>query len=169
MNPPIRHVQHIGPAGAALIHESESCRLKAYLDSGGLPTIGWGTTRYPDGRRVKLGDTCTQDEADAYFAHDLAGTERFIDDLTVDSLLLRQFEGLVSLGYNIGRGGFADSTVRRLVNENPQNPAIRAALMRWHFDNGQPVKGLWNRRHREADHYFGTWTPCPDFPYPKAA
>ncbi len=54
--------------GLKLIKEFEGCHLKAYPDplTGGLPiTIGWGSTRKKDGSHFKLGDTLTQQEADA--------------------------------------------------------------------------------------------------------
>lgn len=158
------------PAGIALLHGSEACRLRAYLDTGKLPTIGWGTTVYPDGRRVLMGDTCTQAQADAWFARDLARFERAVDVLTIDAITQQQFDALVNLTYNIGEPNYRTSTVRRLVNANPNDPAIRAAFMRWYKDNidGDPalegVAGLWARRHREADFYFGVTTPCPPFP-----
>lgn len=41
----------------------ESCRLKAYLDSKKIPTIGWGNTFYENGTPVKLGDVITQERA----------------------------------------------------------------------------------------------------------
>ena len=36
--------------GLAMIKQFEGCYLKAYNDGVGIPTIGWGTTRYPDGQ-----------------------------------------------------------------------------------------------------------------------
>lgn len=143
------------PGGIALIHRWESLRLAAYLDSGGLPTIGWGTTKYPDGRRVKMGDTCTADQADAWFRFDLGRTERDVDSLTRDDVTPRQFDALVSLTYNIGGGAYRGSTLRRLVNANPNDSGIRGQFMRWIYDDGVPVPGLKNRRQAEADHYFG--------------
>lgn len=165
----------ISPEGLALLEEFEDCRLLAYLDSGGVWTIGIGTTRYPPWHpfrpngRVQQGDVCTRQEALDYCRHDLDRFEQAVDALTIDGLAARQFDALLCLTYNIGEVGYRGSTVRRLVNANPTDPAIRAAFMLWHKDNGKPVKGLWNRRHRESDHYFGTVTPCPVFPYPRAA
>ena len=48
-----------------LVMEFEGCSLQAYPDplSGGEPyTIGWGTTVYPDGRRVRPGETITKED-----------------------------------------------------------------------------------------------------------
>jgi lysozyme len=101
-----------------------------------------------------------------FYAHDLEATERAVDALTVDHITPRQFDALVSLVYNIGADAYRGSTVRRYVNVDPTAKKIRTAFMMWHWDEGSPIKGLWNRRHREADYYFGTLTPTPPFPYP---
>lgn len=156
--------------GEALIQGFESLRLRAYLDSAGIPTIGWGTIRYPDGRKVQLGDTCTVEQAQTYFRHDVADTEQRIDALTTDAISQAQFDALVSFGYNNGWPGYAGSTLRRRVNADPAAPTIRAAFMMWYKATDpktgklKKVWGLWIRRHHEADHYFGVTTPVPEMP-----
>jgi len=50
----------ISEEGKALIKKFEGCKLEAYLCSAGVPTIAFGRTK-----NVKLGDTCTQEQADA--------------------------------------------------------------------------------------------------------
>ncbi len=160
------------PEGLALLEEFEDCYLLAYPDTGGIWTIGWGTTRYPPwhlaGRRVHQGDICTRPQASDFFRFDLNRTEQGVDALTIDGILPRQFDALVCLTYNIGEAAYRHSTVRKIVNVSPDNAAIRDAFMLWHKDDGRPVKGLWKRRHREADHYLGEVTVCPHFPYPEA-
>ena len=163
---------YVSPEGVNYIHNRESCRLAAYLDSVGVWTIGWGTIRYPDGRKVKKGDTCTQLQADVYFRNDLRRFELDVDALTSDKINPRQFDALVSLAYNIGTTSYRGSRVRKLVNANPNDPAIRDRMMLWcrgQLDD-DPYKerseGLWNRRHSEADQYFGVTTPRPTFPGP---
>ena len=50
-----------------LIKHFEGFRTNAYSDKltkSGVATIGWGMTKHPDGRPVKLGDTVTREEAD---------------------------------------------------------------------------------------------------------
>jgi lysozyme len=54
-----------------LIKRFEGCRLEAYQDSVGVWTIGWGTTRYPDGSPVSPGDKITQAEADYYLEYEV--------------------------------------------------------------------------------------------------
>ncbi len=49
-------------AAIALIKEFEGCHLSAYPDplhGWDVATIGYGTTRYPDGRKVQRGDKTT--------------------------------------------------------------------------------------------------------------
>jgi lysozyme len=150
--------------GMALLRQFEGLRLEAYQDVAGIWTIGYGTTRYPNGQKVRAGDRCTLEQADIYFAHDLERFELAVDALTVDTILQRQFDGLTSFTYNVGEQAYKDSTLRKLVNANPNNPAIRDQFMRWHNAGGKPIPGLWKRRHREADFYFGVSTPIPPGP-----
>lgn len=154
----------VSPAGSALIQRWESCRLAAYLDSAGIATIGWGTIRYPDGRKVRMGETCTAEEADQYFRHDLTRFELAVNALTVDTVRQREFDALVSFSYNVGEGAYRGSTLRKKVNANPSDTAIRRQFMKWYFAGGKPVLGLWRRRHSEADHYTGIVLPIPSFP-----
>lgn len=164
------HVMHVSPTGIAFMHRWESCKLYAYLDIGGVWTIGWGTTVYPNGKRVKEWDTCTQAEADAWFTSDLVRFERDVDSYITDQIFQPEFDALTSLCYNIGPQRFKTSTLRRRVNVDHNDPDIRRQFMAWHYDdvNGDghldPVQGLWNRRHDEADMYFRVATTCPLMP-----
>lgn len=137
-----------------LLEKVEGLELKAYLDTGGIPTIGIGTTRYPNGNKVKLGDTITKDQAYEYLQHDVAGAAKDVDDLTTDDINQNQFDALVSFVYNIGRGSYQKSTLRVLVNGNPNNAEIRKEFAKWHFDDGKSINGLITRRKLEADLYF---------------
>jgi len=78
---------------AALLHVFESCRLTAYPDAGGIPTIGWGHTA-----GVKLGDTCTREQADAWLAEDAAPLLELVKDEPLVAAA-----AWASFGYNCGR------------------------------------------------------------------
>jgi lysozyme len=158
-------ITDVSPEGLTLLKQFEGLRLSAYLDSAGIPTIGYGTIRYPNGEKVKMGDLCTPDQADMYFAHDLQRFERAVDALSVDTLSQRQFDALTSFTYNTGENAYRTSTLRKVVNVNPNDPGIRRQFQKWHFAGGRPIKGLWKRRHREADFYFGVKTPLPAWPH----
>jgi lysozyme len=49
-----------------VIMKWEGFYLDAYLDPVGIPTIGYGTIRYPNGVKVRLGDKITKAEAEAF-------------------------------------------------------------------------------------------------------
>lgn len=128
-----------------LIKKWEGCKLNAYLDSGGVWTIGYGTTFYPDGTRVKEGDTCTQEQADAWLhghVNDLVF--ELLNEVKV-TLNANQIKALVCFIYNIGMGAFKKSTMLRLINDGKVLEASEQ-FIRWNKDNGVVVPGLTNRR-----------------------
>ncbi len=134
------------------IARSEGCKLKAYRCPAGVPTIGWGHTG-----GVKMGDTCTQEQADAWFSIDLSvyadGVQRELKRDASDN----ELGAMVSLAYNIGLHGFAKSTVLKRHNEGDRQSAARAfALWNKARINGvlQVVDGLTSRRAREAALYL---------------
>jgi lysozyme len=128
--------------------------LKAYLDTGGVPTIGIGTIRYPNGQRVKLGDQITTAQAYEYFKWEMNGKVQRVNLMTRDDISQSQFDALVSLCYNIGTTGLQRSTLLKVINANPKNPNIVKHFLSWRFDNGKEISGLLRRRMSEAYLYF---------------
>jgi len=64
-------IEKISEEALGFIAEHEGLRLKAYLCPANVPTIGFGTTRYPNGSRIKLGDEITKDDAYKLLKHDV--------------------------------------------------------------------------------------------------
>ena len=151
------HITRCDSAGHNLIKQFEGLSLRPYADSVGIPTIGYGMTYYPDtGRRVSLKDRpLTTFEANTYFSMMLLPYERAVDSMTVDTLTQNQFNALVSLCYNIGIKALQGSTLIKLVNGNPNSPAIKEQFLRWNRAGGKVLKGLTNRREKEVGLYFG--------------
>ncbi|HAX78659.1 MAG TPA: lysozyme, partial [Cyanobacteria bacterium UBA11372] len=86
-----------------LIKKWEGLRLHAYKDPVGIPTIGYGTIRYPNGQKVQIGDTITQQEAEAFLQLECDEVAEKVSKLVSGiSLNQNQFDALVSLCYNIG-------------------------------------------------------------------
>ena len=54
-----------------IIKQFEGLRLEAYLDSVGVPTIGWGTTHYEEGSPVHMGQRIDAERAEELLAHDM--------------------------------------------------------------------------------------------------
>ncbi|WP_264521198.1 lysozyme [Flavobacterium sp. N1994] len=150
-------------AGYNLIKSFEKCSLKPYLCSAGVPTIGWGNTIYPNGRKVTMKDPpITQAYADEifYFIADLFAKD--VSSLVKSSLKQNQFNTVVSFAYNVGSDidadnipeGLGDSTLLKLINANPNDPNIAKEFLKWNKANGVPSNGLTNRRKKEAQIYF---------------
>ena len=138
----------ISDKGLAFIREWEGCKLTAYLDGGGVWTIGVGHT----GPEVKRGLTISQFEADELLRMDIEDHD--ISHLLKVETKQREFDAMCSLAFNIGVKGFAGSTV--LKRHNLRNPIGAANAFRlWNKDNGRIIKGLINRREAERKLYLG--------------
>ena len=134
--------------GIDLICDFEGKRLVAYDDGVGIWTIGFGTTIYPNGIRVKKGDTCTEAQAKAYMQNDLKKFEHAVNDAVNIPLNQNQFDALVSLTYNIGAAAFSKSTLVKKLNAGD----IRGAADQfdvWVNAGGKRMQGLVNRRSKE--------------------
>lgn len=130
----------------SLIKRWEGCKLKAYQDGGGVWTIGYGTTFYPqDGSKVKEGDTCTQGQADNWLQIHVNNLVFEILHLVKPTLNENQLGALVCFVYNIGIDAFKKSTMLKLLNDGKIGEAA-GQFPRWNKDNGKVVQGLTNRR-----------------------
>jgi len=133
----------------ALIKEFEGLRLNAYLDPVGIPTIGYGTIRYPDGSKVRMGDRITEAQAEDYLLdHVESSVVAKIDPLIQVPLTENQYNALVSFVYNVGIGAFQRSTMLRKLNSGDY---IGAAFEfpRWKLAGGKILAGLVRRRKAE--------------------
>jgi len=138
----------LGPKGEALIKGFEKLELTAYLDGGGVPTIGWGHTR-----GVALGDTCTEAQAEEYFQSDVAPVVAALNRCLTAFVTQNQFDAMCSLAFNIGVGAFEGSTLLRYVNAHKPAAVVGGEFLRWNKDNGKIVLGLVRRRKAESDLY----------------
>ena len=94
---------------------------KAYQDTVGVWTIGYGNTYYADHSPVKEGDTITRSEAEKLFRDVLDEFSQEVGDLIRSNINNCQFDALVCLTYNIGIDRFKTSTLLKKVNLNPLN------------------------------------------------
>lgn len=148
-------ITKVSPAGIEFLIKEEGLRLRPYLDSASIPTISIGCTYYPSGKKVTMQDpTLTKEQAISMFKTVLTHYEQAVYSVTRDDITQSQFNALVSLAYNIGVASFKGSSLLKLVNANPSDPAISAAFERWQFANKKPV--LLARRQREHALYFSS-------------
>jgi len=142
------------PDCAQLIKHFEGLFLKAYLCPAHVWTIGYGTTIYTGGTKVKEGDACSEDQALQYLRNDLAYFESMVDAYTRDDVSQQQFDALVSFCYNLGAKNLKDSTLLKVINTDPANyTAIQAQWLRWNKAAGKELTGLTRRRNSEFYYY----------------
>jgi lysozyme len=136
-------------SGQILTKKSEGFSLKAYLDSSGVPTIGWGHT---DG--VRMGDICTISQANEWLMNDVQViVDRINADITVP-LTQGQFDALVDFGFNLGDHALQTSTLWKLLNSGDYAGAA-AQFPRWDHAGGVEVEGLLRRRLAEKSEFNG--------------
>ena len=139
-------------SAAKVIAQFEGLELKAYQDSAGIWTIGYGNTRNPyTGLPVKQGDTITKKEALDWLKITTAAVEADVKRLVKVPINTNQQLALASLVFNIGTGAFARSTLLRLLNSGADKAAVAAQFLRWNKVKGKEVKGLTRRRKAESE------------------
>lgn len=141
-----------------LIKKFEGFRSEPYYDQAGVATIGYGTTVYPSGDRVKINDPeITEGMGDQFLEYHVINKivphmQSKIHVLT--QLNINQKNAIKSLIYNIGTGAFSKSTVLKRLNSGDFNGAADAFLM-WNkvTINGKKVvsEGLSTRRKKERE------------------
>ena len=140
-------------SGVQFLCSFEGFGAKPYFDpaSGNLPiTIGYGTTRYPNGNMVKMSDPeITQAQGEAYLSDFVNNRVAPVINGLMAQLTQWQFDALCSLCYNIGVGAFAASSVRRAVLKGDYTN-IAAYFALWNKGNGKILEGLVKRRAAEA-------------------
>lgn len=135
----------------ALIRRFEGCRLTPYLCPAGVPTIGYGSTRYLDGTAVQLIDPP-------------------ISKLIAEGLLLGSVQrtylptvmrlcpgidspdrlaAIIDWTYNLGSSNLRVSTLRKRINAGRWDE-VPTELRKWVHGGGRRLLGLAKRRDAEV-------------------
>lgn len=147
----------ISQAGVALIKKFEGLRLRSYLDSAGIWTIGYGHTSAAGLPKVTADMVITAEEAETILKRDLVAYENAVAKCLKRPVNPNQFAAFVSLCYNIGPGAFTRSTVVKRFNEGDEEAAADAFLM-WNKAGGRILRGLENRRFIERQVFLNKFT-----------
>lgn len=148
----------LSQTGLALIKRFEGCKLVAYRDAVGVPTIGYGHTH-----DVKMGQTITQAQADAFLVADVEKFERgvnfLVDELRVE-ITQNQFDALVCFAFNVGLRALEKSTLAKklyLMKQKEQASiyAVADEFPRWNKAGGKVLPGLTKRRGAERLLFLG--------------
>jgi len=134
-----------------LIESFEGFRARPYLCPAGVPTIGYGSTRYLDGSTIRLTDPpITKEHArilvrEQVAADYLPGVLKLCPDVDTPGRLA----ALVDFAYNLGTGQLRASTLRKRVNAGDWG-AAPAEFRKWVRGGGKVLPGLVKRREAEV-------------------
>ena len=137
---------NISQNGIDLVKSFEGLELKAYKDSVGVLTVGWGST----GSHVTAGMTITKEQAEQLLKKDLERFEEGVSDLVKVPLNQNQFDSLVSFSFNLGLSNLKSSTLLKKLNASDYIGASKE-FERWNRAGGKVLNGLTRRRIAERD------------------
>lgn len=142
-------------AAIKLIKKWEGFMPEAYLCPAGVPTIGYGSTFYEDGEKVKMTDEkIDRDRAYLILLHHVKDVEAQVKKVLKHELNPNQLGALISFTYNLGIGNLKRSTMLILINNDPLNQNIEREMKRWVKSGGKVLNGLVARRAEESELYF---------------
>ena len=136
--------------------EMEGCRLVAYRDAAGIPTIGYGHTS-----GVRMGDRISVAEAKRLLLQDAEAVMRQVRTLHV-ARTEAQLEALTSFAFNVGFGRLSRSTLLKTIRRGGSKAAIQREFKRWVYAGGKRLRGLERRRQWEAERFFAPSYPTDE-------
>ncbi|MGG7550866.1 lysozyme [Chryseobacterium arthrosphaerae] len=138
--------------GINLIISFEGFSAQPYLDSAGIPTIGYGNTYYPGGKKVTMKDPAiTREKGVELFSAVLPNYEKIVNAKVKIPLTQNQFDALVSHTYNTG----GSDGLFSLINKKAGEEEIRNWFTKKYITaGGKTLNGLIRRRKAEADLFF---------------
>jgi lysozyme len=140
----------IDVAAAVLVRKWEGFRASPYLCPAGVPTIGYGFTRYPDGRAVTLLDPpMTREHADAMLVWFIRNRYEPLARRLCPTASGPVLVAVVDFLYNLGEGNFKASTLRRKLLARDWDGS-RVEFGKWVRGGGRILRGLVLRRADEA-------------------
>lgn len=139
---------------AAQIAESLAARWEGfyatpYLCPAGVPTIGYGFTRYPNGIAVTLMDPpISKEQAKGMLQHFILRILPQVLKLCPSLVAPGRLGALTDFCFNLGVGNLRASTLRRKINAE-QWDEVPTQLRRWTRAGGRILRGLVLRREAE--------------------
>lgn len=143
-------MRRINEAALKLIKSFEGLKLKPYLDSVGIPTIGYGTIMYPSGLKVSMQDkSITEEQAEGFLMYEIMLKTKGVQDMVKVPLNDNEFGALVSFAYNCGVNALKGSTLLKMLNGGSKKEDVADQFLRWNKAGGKVVNGLTRRREAE--------------------
>ncbi|HEJ7189530.1 lysozyme [Serratia marcescens] len=143
----------ISKSGIELIKRFEGLRVKAYQDSVGVWTIGYGWTQPVDGKKVGPGMQIDQATADRLLKCGVVQYEQGVNQLVKVKITQGQFDALVSFAYNLGLRSLSTSTLLKKLNDGDKQGAANQ-FGRWVNSGVKRLDGLVARRAVEREMFL---------------
>lgn len=138
-----------------LVKQFEGLCLRAERCSAGVPTIGYGHTK-----GVKMGDTCTKDDAELMLLADLTECGKHVNAMDRKyhyNFNQNEFDALVSFTFNVG------SITQLTANGTRSKEVIADKMLLYIKAGGKVLRGLQRRREAERKLFL---TPCESVKVP---
>ena len=144
----------ISDKGALFICGFEGFRSKAYQDTAGIWTIGFGTTHYKNGISVAPEDSAIKREEGILLMH-VHITKEIAPQLSklLNNLKQSEFDALCSFIYNVGYGNFTKSGLLAAIKAGADANTIVNEFNKWNKAGGKVLEGLVKRRAAEGHLY----------------
>jgi lysozyme len=140
----LRKSGYAAALAVALVGGFEGLRTTAYLDSVKIPTVCYGETK-----GVRLGDKYTKAQCDDMFVKRLDEFATKVEACVKKPMSDKTEVAFVSLAYNIGSGGFCNSSVVREYNKGNYTLACNK-MEAFNKAGGRVLLGLVRRRSAES-------------------
>lgn len=158
-------IMKLSQEGIDLIKKKEGLRLRSYLCQAGVWTIGYGSTKYPDGFPVIEGEDCTEEQAEKFLRSDLSNRIYLFNNFLIKNRIVlaqQQFSALISFGYNLGMGRLirSGSVYKALLKRDMlavtkgMKKYCKIRKRRWGISYLVKSKGLVKRRQEEIDLFW---------------
>ncbi|MBF6987266.1 lysozyme [Cupriavidus sp. IK-TO18] len=136
---------------AALARRFEGLYLCPYLCPSGVPTIGYGATRYLDGRAVTLKDPpITRVVAEVMLLDQVRTVYLpWVLKLCPGIDTPERLAAIVDWTFNLGAGNLKASTLRKRIKAK-RWADVPAEMRKWNRGGGRVLRGLVLRREAEA-------------------
>ena len=138
-----------------MITGKEGFESKAYNKDGHW-TIGYGNTRYSNGKAVQPGDTITREDAQKHFTHHLENvvSPKLAKLPHWGKMSPHQQAAMMSFSYNVGENFYGKKGFESISGalSHPDNwNKVPAALSKYNKSQGKVLPGLVTRRKAEGE------------------
>ena len=130
-----------------IIKSCEGLRLKAYICSSGMKTIGYGHVIKAN-EQQQLGEEISKVQADYLLDQDMQKARKVLYKHCKVPLNITQEGALISFIFNCGSGAFQSSALRQKLNRGEYLLAADEFL-KWVYSRGVKLNGLVKRRQLE--------------------